>query len=190
MARSNWNYHDHGTDSSDPLIWLDGLDLPNLRLLPVHFVEHFNEPSYATKGLNQTASQMIFTGGQLKAGLDEMEVDSATQRYQKADDREVSGVLGGSAVQRLNATTSSSLLQVTLSAVYYVNHWQGSLGCGVPDAGVESRGKFFVPSWNPNQHLADAGATVYLYPFDDRPMITALGFHRSAANDAETLIPE
>ncbi|KAJ6041263.1 hypothetical protein N7460_006653 [Penicillium canescens] len=76
----NWNYHDHGKDSSGPLIWLDGLDLPNFRHLPVHFVEHFNEPRYAAKGLNQTASQMIFTGGQLKAGLDEMEVDSATQR--------------------------------------------------------------------------------------------------------------
>lgn len=28
-----WNWHDHGKDGSGPMIWLDGLDLPNF----VHF---------------------------------------------------------------------------------------------------------------------------------------------------------
>jgi gentisate 1,2-dioxygenase len=27
-----WNYHDHGKDGSGPMVWLDGLDLPNFRL--------------------------------------------------------------------------------------------------------------------------------------------------------------
>ncbi|KAJ6041635.1 gentisate 1-2-dioxygenase [Penicillium canescens] len=56
-----WNYHDHGKNSSGPLIWLDGLDLPNFRLLPVHFVEYFNEPRDAAKGLNHAASPIVFS---------------------------------------------------------------------------------------------------------------------------------
>jgi gentisate 1,2-dioxygenase len=27
-----WNWHDHGKDGSGPMIWLDGLDLPNFLL--------------------------------------------------------------------------------------------------------------------------------------------------------------
>lgn len=35
---------------------------------------------------------------------------------------------------------------------------------------------FCVPSWYRYQHTAGEDETVYLYRFDDKPMIEALGF--------------
>ena len=35
-----WQWHDHGNESAEPMIWMDGLDLPIVRDLDAVFVEH------------------------------------------------------------------------------------------------------------------------------------------------------
>jgi len=35
----SWTYHDHGNDGSDPVVWLDGLDIPLVRFLDAGFAE-------------------------------------------------------------------------------------------------------------------------------------------------------
>jgi gentisate 1,2-dioxygenase len=35
----SWTYHDHGNDGNDPVIWLDGLDIPLVRFLDAGFAE-------------------------------------------------------------------------------------------------------------------------------------------------------
>jgi gentisate 1,2-dioxygenase len=49
---------------------------------------------------------------------------------------------------------------------------------------------FCIPAWNKYQHFADAGETVYLYRFDDRPMLRSLGFLRTEGVDVESLVSE
>ena len=49
---------------------------------------------------------------------------------------------------------------------------------------------FCVPSWCKYQHFADDRETVYLYRFDDKPMIEALGFYRQAGEDVEKYVSE
>src|SRR4029453_9806784 len=36
----SWSWHDHGNDTTEPMIWLDGLDLPMIGALDVIFSEH------------------------------------------------------------------------------------------------------------------------------------------------------
>jgi gentisate 1,2-dioxygenase len=36
----NWTWHDHGNPGSDPVVWLDGLDIPLVRFLDASFAEH------------------------------------------------------------------------------------------------------------------------------------------------------
>jgi gentisate 1,2-dioxygenase len=36
----SWAWHDHGNDSSDPMVWLDGLDIPLIRFLDAGFAEN------------------------------------------------------------------------------------------------------------------------------------------------------
>lgn len=50
---------------------------------------------------------------------------------------------------------------------------------------------FCVPSWYPFQHFANGAEgdePVYLYRFDDKPMLTALGFYRTSETDVESLV--
>ena len=35
----SWTFHDHGNDGSDPVVWLDGLDIPLVRFLDAGFAE-------------------------------------------------------------------------------------------------------------------------------------------------------
>ena len=35
-----WQWHDHGNTSSQPMIWLDGLDIPTVLLFDASFAEH------------------------------------------------------------------------------------------------------------------------------------------------------
>jgi gentisate 1,2-dioxygenase len=46
------NWHDHGNDGSGPMIWLDGLELPNFRHFPVHFVEQYEKPRYLAEDVD------------------------------------------------------------------------------------------------------------------------------------------
>jgi gentisate 1,2-dioxygenase len=39
----NWTWHDHANDTDQPMIWLDGLDIPLLRMLEANFFEEYNE---------------------------------------------------------------------------------------------------------------------------------------------------
>lgn len=36
-----WTWHDHGNETADPMVWLDGLDIPLLRFLDAGFAESF-----------------------------------------------------------------------------------------------------------------------------------------------------
>ena len=35
----SWTFHDHGNDGADPVVWLDGLDIPLVRFLDAGFAE-------------------------------------------------------------------------------------------------------------------------------------------------------
>ena len=39
----SWTWHDHGNESGDPIIWLDGLDIPLVHLLEAVFYEPYPE---------------------------------------------------------------------------------------------------------------------------------------------------
>jgi len=35
----NWRWHDHGNETSEPMVWLDGLDIPLVLFLDARFAE-------------------------------------------------------------------------------------------------------------------------------------------------------
>jgi gentisate 1,2-dioxygenase len=83
-----WNWHDHGKDGSGPMIWLDGLDLPNFVHFPVHFVEHFSQPRYPAEDVDTSASPIVFPWVKMQAQLDETAEDWVSRPYLKEDGRE------------------------------------------------------------------------------------------------------
>jgi gentisate 1,2-dioxygenase len=98
----------------------------------------------------------------------------------------VSKTLGPSA-ERVSAGKSSSSRRETTSCVYHVICGHGKSVINGETFEWKQGDTFCVPSWYQYQHFAGLEETVYLYRFDDRPMIEALGFYRWEGMDAEML---
>lgn len=98
----------------------------------------------------------------------------------------MSRILGGSA-ERLNAGKSSPPVRETASSVYHVVEGSGYTEVNGKRLTWERGDTFCIPSWHQYQHFAIGGETVYLYRFDDKPMLKALGFYRVEGTDTEAL---
>ncbi|TKA70414.1 hypothetical protein B0A49_06212 [Cryomyces minteri] len=184
-----WNYHDHGKDGSGPMIWLDGLDLPLFRHFPVHFVQHYTQTRYPAEDVDTSASPIVFPWAKMQAQLDAAEGSWVSRPYKKADGRDVSLTLGGSA-ERLNKGTSSPSVRETASSVYHVISGRGYSEIEGKKYEWKQGDTFCVPSWHKYQHFTDGSETVYLYRFDDKPMLKSLGFYRVEGEDIESLVSE
>ncbi|KAF2643525.1 RmlC-like cupin [Massarina eburnea CBS 473.64] len=182
-----WNWHDHGKDGSGPMIWLDALDLPLFQFFPAHFVEHFKEKRYPAEDVDTSQSPIVFPWAKMKANLDAMEDGWVRKAYRKSDGNYVSKTLSPSA-ERLQPSTSSPVRRETTSSVYHVIAGSGSSTVGEKTLAWKQGDTFCVPSWYRYQHFADEKETVYLYRFDDKPMIEALGFYRYEGMNTETLV--
>lgn len=98
----------------------------------------------------------------------------------------VSKILGGLA-ERLNAGKSSPAVRETASSVYHVIEGRGYSEIGEKKFKWKKGDTFCIPAWYEYQHFADGAETVYLYRFDDKPMLKALGFYRTSSDDIEGL---
>jgi len=80
-----WHWHDHGKDGSGPMIWLDGLDLPQFQHFPVHFVEHFREKRYPAVDVDGRISPIVFPWETMKSKLDQEEEGWVVREYRKVN---------------------------------------------------------------------------------------------------------
>jgi gentisate 1,2-dioxygenase len=99
----------------------------------------------------------------------------------------VSKTLGGSA-ERLSANSSSPARLETASFVYHVIEGSGFTDIEGKKFEWKDGDTFCIPSWHKFQHVAGSESPVYLYRFDDMPMLKSLGFYRTEGMDAETLV--
>jgi gentisate 1,2-dioxygenase len=99
----------------------------------------------------------------------------------------VSKTLGGSA-ERLNAGSSSPTRRETASFVYHVIEGTGYTEIDGKKFEWKEGDTFCIPSWHKFQHFANQEQRVYLYRFDDKPMLSSLGFYRTESTDVEGLV--
>jgi gentisate 1,2-dioxygenase len=82
-------------------------------------------------------------------------------------------------------------VQETASSVYHVVEGSGHSTISGKKYAWKRGDTFCIPSWHAYEHCADNGTSpVYLYRFDDKPMLLSLGFYRSADMDVESLVSE
>lgn len=101
----------------------------------------------------------------------------------------MSTALGGAA-ERINAGTSSSAVRDTSSSVYHVVGGSGHSTIGDTSFTWKTGDTFCIPAWYKYQHFADSGETVYLFRFDDQPMLKALDFYRVDGEDFQARVSE
>jgi gentisate 1,2-dioxygenase len=204
----SWTWHDHGSDSKDPVVWLDGLDIPMLRFFDAGFAESSTErsqsvarpegTSFAQFGHNMAPVRQLSPFGRTspifsypyersREALDMLERNAPIDAWDGVKLRYVNPLTGGAPMptmatfmQRLPAGFDGKPWRQTDGAVYSVVEGHGR-------AVVESRGQTVAFDFGPRDHFVvpswhtarfASQPGCVLFSFSDRPVQDALGIHR------------
>ena len=62
IITANWAPHDHGNPGSEPVMWLDVLDMPTINFFETSFAEHFDEKMQKTNHADGDSFERFATG--------------------------------------------------------------------------------------------------------------------------------
>jgi gentisate 1,2-dioxygenase len=199
----SWTWHDHGNETDQPMVWLDGLDIPIVRLLDAGFAEPANADSQTiTRAVGDTEAR--FGRNMLPVDWRPATKNSPVFNYPYSHSREALAALdrngdtdpchghklryvnpasGGSPMptigaflQLLPAGFTTAPYRSTDGTVFVAVEGEGETVIGDTRFRWKPRDIFVVPSWHRHHHHA-AGEAV-LFSFSDRPVQDALGLWR------------
>ena len=205
----NWAWHDHANAGDEPIVWLDGLDIPLVNKLDVPFFESPGEAPQVPARPDD-ASARAWAGGRLNPAWTTWEHPYApvlnypfaqTERILRETARDTEGspydgvlfnytnpIDGGPplptigcAAQLLAAGRRTLAHRHTSSAVYHVlaGHGRSVVDGTVLEWGP--RDTFAVPGWAAHHHEAAGDQDALLFSFTDAPVLAALGLLREEA---------
>ncbi len=199
----SWAWHDHGNDSGEPMIWLDGLDIPLLKFLDASFAE---TPGEARQSLSRPEGDALarFGSGLLPVDHAPGSLTSPVFNYPYARTREAletmrragewdpchglklkyvnpeSGDFAMSTIatfmQLLPEGFATAAYRSTDATVFTVVEGRGTSRAGEAMFAWGPRDVFVVPSWHNVRHEANEDAV--LFSFSDRAIQTKLGLWR------------
>jgi gentisate 1,2-dioxygenase len=172
-----WEWHDHGNEGDGTMIWLDGLDLPLWSAIPAFFMERYAAERYPAIP-PQGASSRLYPWAEMQRALDENGGPVAVRRYRnRFDGGEIARAIGASAM-RLAPGASTSLARETASSILHVYEGAGTSTIGDGVVHWQRGDTIAVPAWHTVRHTATSYEPAYLFSFDDRPLLDALGAYR------------
>ncbi|HLF79044.1 MAG TPA: cupin domain-containing protein [Dehalococcoidia bacterium] len=206
----NWSWHDHANDSTEPMIWLDGLDSPLVSMLEAGFREEYPEevqkfgeeadlslakygagslrPAWESPStLNSPLRHYPWT--QTKAALDRLASTDAGSSYDDVIMEYTNPVTGGPVmptigcyVQLLRPGKRTASHRHTGSTVYHVIEGQGSTLVDGVRLDWGSKDVFTIPGWATHEHANESTThPAYLFSYTDAPVFRALGLYREEA---------
>ncbi|WP_420468253.1 gentisate 1,2-dioxygenase [Panacagrimonas sp.] len=198
-----WTFHDHGNEGDEPVIWLDGLDIPLVEFLGAGFqekagaeVQNVARPegdALARYGHNmlpvdfaQTASDptrvFVYPYTQTRAALDGI-AGGTPDPHLGFKLRYVNPATGaspmptiGAYAQQLPAGFETRSYRCTDSSIYLCLEGEGAAQVGDTTLNFGLNDIFVVPSWQPLQ--LQAGRACTLFSYSDRPVQQVLGLWR------------
>jgi gentisate 1,2-dioxygenase len=205
VVTPNWTWHDHANVSDEPIIWLDGLDVPLVRgMLQSAFWEPYpadrqpveREPD-AVRQSPPGGLQPVVRGGdagwplflypwaQARAALDAL----AATDTSPADDVYLEYTHPGTGghlmptiacyLQLLRPGVQTGAHRHTSSAVYYVAEGAGTTTMDDQSFDWEAGDVLALPPWTWHAHAnRSASAPAILFSMTDRPLYEALGLYR------------
>lgn len=206
-----WTWHDHGNQTSEPVLWMDGLDVPFVRDLDAGFFEPFpGEQQALTKPVND--SERRYDVGQLRPTWEHPAGPSSPLLNYKWEQTENAlrqlATTGASpfddvALEYINPHTGGPVLPTmacwiqllrpevrtqahrqTNSAVYHVFRGQGYSVINGERFPWTTGDFFVVPPWARHEHANDTSEDAILFSVQDTPILQALGLYREQAYEA------
>ncbi|MGI4843439.1 MAG: gentisate 1,2-dioxygenase [Janthinobacterium lividum] len=199
-----WAWHDHGNPGidgvSEPVVWLDGLDIPTIRFFNSGFAENGDSASqpiarpegrsFAAYGNNMAPVRQLHSGGsspifnypyaRSREALETLRRQQEIDAWHGVKLRYVNPLSGGApmptigaCMQLLPAGFRGLPHRSTDGTVYSVVEGRGSAVIGGRRFDFAPRDTFVVPSW---ATLAlEASDDAVLFSFSDRPVLEAIG---------------
>jgi gentisate 1,2-dioxygenase len=196
-------WHDHGNVGNEPVIWMDGLDIPLIRALDTGFAERYPEETQPVSrgegdaqlryGSNlvpieysptsRTSPVFSYPYERSREVLERLRRDGEWHAAHGLKMQYVNPVTGGypmptiaAFIQLLPARFDGVSHRSTDGTVFTVVEGRGRSIVGDATFEWSPRDVFVVPAWTPVRHLASEDAV--LFSFSDRPVQKALGLFR------------
>ena len=207
LLTPNWTWHDHGNDTADPMIWLDGLDLPLVHLLESVFYEPFSEDvqpvTHPVDG-----SRNLYGAGSLSPGWQTSEgAHSPLMHYPWEQAREAllrlapdtdGSAHDGVILEYTNPRTGGPVMPTmachvqlirpgehtlahrhTSSVIYHVVQGRGTSVVDGQALNWEEKDVFCVPGWAFHEHINESNSEpALLFSFSDQPVLRSLNLLR------------
>ena len=190
LTTPNWAWHDHGNETDEPMMWLDGLDIPFVLALNAIFYEEYGDGTEiqpVTRELDD--SQRRYNRGLRPHGDHFSGNYSPVLNYRYADVRETlellaraddawseeEGVMldytnplsGGPTLPTMDAHAQlirpgehTRAVRDTASRGYHVVEGRGSSIIGGERLDWEQGGTFCAPTWAWREHVVDSAAAL------------------------------
>ena len=199
----SWTWHDHGNPAAEPVVWLDGLDIPLVRFFDSGFAENDLSDSQAVRRPEGDALTR-YGGNLLPIDYEPRGLSSPVFAYPYARTREtleqlcrngpahsvhgykmqyVNPTTGGAPmptigafVQLLPAGFKGGAYRCTDGTVFHCIEGAGAVTVEGQRIAFAAKDTFVVPAWQAHR-LEVAGDTV-LFSFSDRPIQRVLGLWR------------
>jgi gentisate 1,2-dioxygenase len=205
----SWTWHDHGNDTPEPMVWLDGLDIQIVNLLNASFAEGYPDDtqpiarpegdSFARYGNNllpidwkpevKTSPVFSYPYARTREALAALARNGAPDPYHGHKLRYVNPASGEFAmptiatfVQLLPEGFGSLPYRMTDGTVFVCVEGEGETRIGDTVLPWEQHDIFVVPNWASHTHHASAEAV--LFSFSDRAVQEKLGLWREARGNA------
>jgi gentisate 1,2-dioxygenase len=199
----SWTWHDHGNPGAEPVVWLDGLDVPMVAYFDAGFMERYPEamqpiarpegdsqaryganmlpPDYTPQSL--TTPVFCYPYARTRAALEQLRRGGDAHPCHGHKLQYANPATGGypmptigAFVQLLPRGFAGKPYRTTDGTVYCAVEGRGRSRIDGKVLEWQEQDVFVAPSWSRVQHEADADAV--LFSFSDRPAQKALGLWR------------
>jgi gentisate 1,2-dioxygenase len=201
----SWQWHDHGNETKETVVWMDGLDVPLVKSLNAMFFEMNAEwRAPATKPVN--GSKALYGSGRLNptwtkensrfSPLMLYSWDRTLEALHALRERDGSPHEGisleythaltggpvmptiGCRVQLIRKGEQLRPYRVAASSVFCVRQGKGRSVIGGQAFEWEKGDIVAVPSWAQQEHACSGAGDAILFSITDRPVLEALGLYR------------
>ncbi|HUK33522.1 MAG TPA: gentisate 1,2-dioxygenase [Vicinamibacterales bacterium] len=185
-----WSFHDHGNPGHEPVVWLDGLDIPIVNMFDTSFFEkhderHDDTHDTAAVAIEVTSSTMKYPYDPHRDALVKMSIASAPDpchgfklEYRNAKTGGPPLPTIGAYLQLFPRGFEGRPYRATDATIFCAVEGHGTSRVGGKTFEWGPRDIFVAPSWHPVSHQASEEAV--LFSFSDRPAQQALGIFREA----------
>jgi gentisate 1,2-dioxygenase len=177
----NWSWHDHANDTDAPMIWLDGLDTPLVRMLEAGFYEEYHQERQ-NLGPPVNASEWHYPMSEMRAALEQRGVAHTGEEINlEYTNRRTGGPVMPTIachMQLLRPGEKTQARRRVCCTNYHVVEGAGYSVVGEQRLDWDDKDVFTVPTWTFCEHVNSGDQPAFLFSFSDAPVMKALSLYR------------